>query len=114
MAVTCRTRYYPAPLLKLEVNKNPSEVFIVLLESMVELLNVSLIKKAQNLLFELSTSLTGNDLDETDFLFKRLCNNAIEFRVDLVAAIVDVVQVEFKLCHSFSAVESQKVGAGSI
>ena len=101
MAVMCKVRYYLDLLLKLEMNKNPPEVFIVLLDAVIKLFDVSLIEKPHNFLLELPTAFARDDFDETDFLFKCLFNDAIEFRIDLVTAVIDVMQVEFKFCHYF-------------
>lgn len=83
------------------MDKNPPEVFIVLFDAVVKLFNVSLIEKPHNFLLKLPTTFAGDDFDKIDFLFKRLFNDAIELRVDLVAAIIEVMQVEFKFCHYF-------------
>jgi len=83
------------------MNKNPPEVFIILLDAVIKLFDVSLIEKPQNFLLKLPTAFARDDFDETDFLFKRLFNDAIELGVDLVAMLIDVVQVELKFCHYF-------------
>ena len=80
--------------LELEVDEDPSEVFIVFFDAMVQLFNMSLVQEAKYLLFQLPTSLARDDLNELDFPLNRFLYNTIKLRVDLIAAVVDVVQVE--------------------
>lgn len=60
-----------------------------------------LIEKAQYFLFELATSFAGDDLDKFDFTFESFFNDPVEFRLDLIALVVNIVQVKFELCHHF-------------
>ena len=54
--------------LKLEVNEYPAVVLIVLLHTVIQLFDVSLIEKAQDLLLELSASFAGDDFHQRDLL----------------------------------------------
>jgi hypothetical protein len=77
--------------LELEVDEDPPEVFIVLLEAVIKLFDMSLVQKAQDLFLELSTAFAGDDLDQFDLPVDCFLHNAIQFCIDLFAAIVDVV-----------------------
>lgn len=83
------------------MNKYPPEILIVLLYAMIQLLDMSLIEKAQNFFLELSASLSRDDLNQCDFPVNRFFDDAVQFRVNLLAAVIDVVQVKFKFCHYF-------------
>jgi hypothetical protein len=84
-----------------EMDEYPPEILVILFDTVIQFLDVSLIKKPQDFFLELSAALAGDDLHQFDFSVNRLFHNAIEFRVYLVSAIVDFVQVEFELCHYF-------------
>jgi hypothetical protein len=86
-------------LLEPEVDKNTPKVFVVFLDAVIEFFDVTLIQKPQHLFLELSTAFAGDDLNQFDPLFDGFLHDAVQFRVDLVAAIVDFVQVEFEFCH---------------
>ena len=83
-----------------EMDEYPPEILVILFDAVNQLFDVALVQKAQHLLLELATALAGNDLHQFDALVDGFLDNAIKFRVDLLAAIVDVVQVEFEFCHS--------------
>lgn len=74
-----------------EMHKNAPEILVIFFNAVVKRPNIFPVKKAQHFLFKLSAAFAGDDLDERNLLFDRFPNNAIEFAVDLVAAIVDVV-----------------------
>lgn len=82
-----------------EMHKDASEILVVFFDAMVELANVRLIQKAQNFFLERAASLARNNFDEINFPVNRFLDNAIQFRINLSAAIVDVVQIEFEFCH---------------
>ena len=50
-----------------------------------------LVEKAEHFLFELTAALTGDDLYERDFFVYRFLNNAIEFCVNFIALIVNIM-----------------------
>ena len=50
-----------------------------------------LVEKAEHFLFELTAALTGDDLYERDLLINRLLDNAIEFCVNFIALIVNIM-----------------------
>lgn len=74
-----------------EMDKDASEILVVLFDAMIQLADVRLIQKAQHSFLELPASLARDNLDEINFLINRFLHNAIEFGVNLSAAIVDVV-----------------------
>lgn len=83
----------------LEMDKDASEILVVFFDAMVQLADVRLIQKAQNFFLELSTTLAWDDFDKINFPVNRFLNDAIEFGVNLIAAIINVVQIEFEFCH---------------
>ena len=76
-----------------EVNKYPSEVGIVLVDAVVELLNVLLIEEAEDMLLELPAPLPWDNLDQGDFLFDSFLDDAVEFGLDCLSLVEDVVEV---------------------
>jgi hypothetical protein len=81
------------------MNENATKIFIVFLDAMVQLANVRLIQKAQDLLLELPAPFAGDNLDELNAFVARLLHDAVQFGVNLRAAIVDVVQIQFEFRH---------------
>jgi hypothetical protein len=77
--------------LKLEVDEYPPEVFIVLLDAMIKLFDVPLIQKAQDLFLELPAALAGDDLNQFYFPVHCFFHNAIQFCLDLLATIINVM-----------------------
>lgn len=73
------------------MNEYPSKILIVFFDAVIELLNVSLIQKAQHLLLELSAAFAGDDLNEFDLAVNGFFDDAVEFRVNLIAFVVDLV-----------------------
>lgn len=105
-------------LLKSEVDEDPSEVLIILFEAMIELFDMSLVQETQYFFLELPTTFARNDLNEFYFPVNRFLHDAIQLRVNLSAAVVDIVQVQLKLCHypsvSWAGSKNQTEGAGSV
>ena len=87
--------------LKLEVNEYPAVILIVLFHAVIQFFDMPLIGKAQNLLFELPAAFAGDDFNERDLLVHGFFYDTVEFRVDLIAFVVNIVQVEFKFCHVY-------------
>ena len=75
------------------MNEYPSKVLIVFFNAVVELLDMSLIQKAQDLLLELSAAFAWDDLNEFDLADNGFFDDAVQFRVNLIAFVVDLVQV---------------------
>ncbi len=74
-----------------EMDKDASKVLVVFLNSMIESANMGLVQKAQHLFLELPAPFAGNDFDQINLLVDCLLHNPIQFGVDLIAAVVDVV-----------------------
>ena len=103
--------------LKLEMDEYPPKVFIILLDPMIKLFDMPLIQKAQHLFLELPTPFARNDLNQFYFSVNGFFHNAIKLRIDLVAAVVNVMQVKLKFCHYFlfscAVLKSQKADVDS-
>lgn len=76
-----------------EMNKYPAKVAVILFKAVIERPNVGLIEKTQHPLFELAAAFTRNDLDQRNPPVNCILHNPVEFRLDPVAAVIDVVQV---------------------
>ena len=79
----------------LKTHKNPPEILAIFVNTMIKGTNMLLVEKAEHLLFELPASLTGDNFHECNFLFNRLLDDAIEFSVNFIAAIINIMKVEF-------------------
>ena len=84
-----------------EMDEYPPEIFVILLDTVIQLLDMSLIQKAQDFFLELTTAFARDDLDKFDLFINCFLHNTVEFCVDLIAAIINVVQIEFELRHYF-------------
>ena len=83
-----------------EMHKNATEILVILFDAVIHGADMLLVEKAQDALFELSAALARDDLHERDAFVNRFLHDAIQFGFDLVAAIVDVVQIKFEFCHT--------------
>src|SRR5208282_1925531 len=83
--------------LPAEVDEHAAEVLGVLLHPVIERLDLLLLEEPEHVLFKLARALAGNDLDERRLLPDRLVHDVAQRPVDVLAAVVDVVQVEFEL-----------------
>ena len=90
---TVRAHEHYLRLFEPEVDKDAPEIFVVFFNAVVELADMALIQEAQHSLLELATALAGNDFNERNLLCQCLLDNAIEFRINLSTAVVNVVQV---------------------
>src|SRR5689334_24666088 len=84
-------------LLPAEMNKKAAEVLRILLDSVVFRFDLFLLKEPQHVLLELSGSLARDDLDQRRLLGLRLGDDGSQRPVDVLAAVVDVVQVKLEL-----------------
>ncbi len=85
--------------LELEMDEDSAKVLVVFFNAMIQLFDVTLIQKAEHFLFKLPAAFAGNNFHQLYFLSHGLLHNAVEFRVDLAAAIVDVMQIQFEFGH---------------
>src|SRR5271168_4339631 len=85
--------------LPAEMHEQPAEVLRVLLDPVVLGLDVLALQKPQHVLLELTRPFAWDDFDQRRLLFRRLVENRLQRAVDVLAAVVDVVQVKLEL-HS--------------
>ena len=78
-----------------KVDKNAPEILIVFFHPVIEGLDVLLVEKAQHFFLQLSAAFAGDDLYQADALIKRLLDDAVQLGLDLIAPVVDFVQVQF-------------------
>ena len=79
------------------MDEDSTEVVRVLLDAVVESLDLLLVKEAQDVLFQLSASLAGNDLNEAYSLLDGLIDDLVQRAIDVPATVVDVMKIEFQL-----------------
>lgn len=84
----CTTDEY---FLMLEMDEYPSMVLVVFLDAVIKFFDVALIQESQDLLLELSTTFSGNDLNKFDLSIDRFFHDAIKLRVDFLAAVVNIM-----------------------
>jgi len=90
---------YQVARLMSKVHEDPPEVPVVLLDPVVQRANMCLVEKAQHPLLELPAALARNDLDQSDALVDSLLDDPVQVSVDLVAAIIDIMEINDQLCH---------------
>src|SRR5206468_1585860 len=83
--------------LPAEMYEQAAEVLRVLLHPVVFRFDLFLLEKPQHALLELARALTGDDLDERGLLRHRLVDDRLQRPVDVLLAVVDVVQVKLQL-----------------
>jgi hypothetical protein len=76
---------------KFKMYKNPAVVLIVFLQPMIELLDVRLHEESYDTFLQLSAALAGDYLDECDPIVDSLGDDAVQFRVDSEAFVIDIV-----------------------
>src|SRR5581483_3417909 len=80
-----------------EVDEDPAVVVRVLLHPGIEGLDLLLVEESQDSLLELPAALARDYLDEGRLLGHRFLDDLLQGSVDLLAAVVDVVQIELEL-----------------
>lgn len=102
--------------LPAEVDEDPAEVVGVLLDSVVEGLDLRLCEEAQDPLLQLPAALASDDLDRDCLGPDGLVEDPPQRLVDLVAPIVDVMQVELQLHYLvvYTAVARRASGVVSL
>src|SRR4029077_13122849 len=79
------------------MHEQAAEVLRVLLDPVVLRFDLFALKEPQHVLLELARALTGDDLDERGLLRLRLVDDRLQRPVDVLPAVVDVVQVKLQL-----------------
>src|SRR5262249_46892284 len=86
-----------------EMDEEPPEVPGVLLDAVVERLDLLLLQEPEHPLLELPRALARDDLNERGLLRHGLVDDRLQGPVDVLPAVVDVVQVELQLHGAVSA-----------
>src|SRR5258708_33347728 len=84
-------------LLPAEMDEQPAEVLGVFLHPMVERLDLLLLQEPEHVFLELPGALAGDNLDQRRLLPDGLIDDVPERAVDVLAAGIDIVQVELEL-----------------
>src|SRR5215472_4004826 len=79
------------------MDEEPAEVLGILLDPVIERLDVLLLQEPEYVLLELARPLARDNLDERRFLPHGLVHDVAERLVDVVSAVIDIVQVELEL-----------------
>ena len=87
----------------LETHEQSAEIIAVLIDPMVHLFDVWLLEEADHLLFQLTTSFSGNDLHHGDTLVHGLLHDVVERAVNIFSLVEDLVQIEFQFGHGSRA-----------
>src|SRR6516164_1390136 len=87
----------PVSLFPAEMHEKPTVILGVFLDPVIQSLNLFLIEEPENPLLELARPLTGNDLDHRRLLRHRLVDDGTQRPVDVLAPIIDIVQVQLEL-----------------
>jgi hypothetical protein len=83
----------------LEMDEDAPEIFVVLLDTVIQGADVLLVEEAQHALFELTAAFAGDDLDQRYFLLDGLVHDALQLGFDFIALVVNIMQIEFQFCH---------------
>src|ERR1700733_82454 len=83
--------------LPAEMHEQPAEVLGVLLDPVVLGLDVLALEEPQHVLLELPRPFARDDLDQRRLLGRRLVENRLQRAVDVLPAVVNVVQVKLEL-----------------
>src|ERR1700723_3379425 len=83
--------------LPAEMHEQPAEVLGVLLDPVVLGLDVLALEEPQHVLLELPRPFTRDDLDQRRLRGRRLVENRLQRAVDVLPAVVNVVQVKLEL-----------------
>src|SRR2546421_7735117 len=86
-----------------EMDEEPTEVLGVLLDAVVERLDLFLLQEPEHPLLELPRALARDDLNERGLLRHGLVDDRLQGPVDVLPAVVDVVQVQLQLHGAVSA-----------
>src|SRR5215469_6541559 len=84
------------------MDENPAEVLGVLLDPVVERLDFFLLEEPEHVLLERARAFPRDDLDEWRLGAHCLVDDAAQGTVDVLATVVDVVQVELELHEGLS------------
>ena len=78
-----------------EVDEEATEIFGVFFDAVVEGFDVLLLKEFEDAFFQDAGAFAGDDFDEGDFFVEGFAHDVVEGGFDLLAAVEDVVEVEF-------------------
>src|SRR5215510_11561452 len=79
------------------MDEEPPEVLGVLLDPVIERLDLLLLQEPEDPLLELPRAFARDDLDDGRLLRHGLVDDRVQGPVDVLATVVDVVQVELQL-----------------
>jgi len=81
------------------MNEQASEIFRIFFQAVVQGLDVFLVQKTQNALFELTAPLAGDDLHNLNTLLDRVVDDLAQGLINVTPAVKDLMQVQFELGH---------------
>jgi hypothetical protein len=85
-----------------EVNKDPAKIAVVFFKAVIESANMRLVEKSKHMFFELATAFARNNLDQCDSLRDCFLDNSVQLYINLIAAVVNIVQIQHEFCHQDS------------
>jgi SNF2 family DNA or RNA helicase len=92
-------------LFEFEIYKQPSEIFAVVLNAVIQWLDMWLLKKAFDFFAQLTTAFSGNYFHFRDPFFDGFFKSITQRFVNCLAIIVDIMQIEFDPSH-FSKIQA--------
>src|SRR5215469_16113390 len=78
------------------MHKDPAEVLGILLHPVIESLDLLLVEEPEDVLLQLARALARDDLDQRGLRPHGLVDDSSQRAVDVLAAVVDVMQVELE------------------
>src|ERR1017187_7296346 len=85
------------PLLPAEMHEKPPEVFRIFLYPMIKSFDFLLLQESEHMFLQLPGALAGDNLDQWRLFPHSLVDDVLQGAVDVLAPVVDVMQVEFQL-----------------
>ena len=82
-----------------KMNKDAPKVFAILFNPMILRADMGLIEKAQHPFFQLSAALPRDNFNQLDAFLDRFLDHPVQFCLDPVTAVVDIMQIKFYLGH---------------
>jgi hypothetical protein len=78
------------------MDEDPTEIMRILLNPVIERPDVLAGEEAKHALFELTASLAGDDLNEPNFLLNGFLDDVSKGPIDIVASVVDLVEIQLE------------------
>ena len=78
-----------------KMDKNAAKILVIFLKTVIQLTDFLLVEIPEDAFLELAAAFTGNDLHQRDAFINCLLDDAVQFSINLVAAVIYIVKVKF-------------------